>query len=184
MDAKIVLILALTGILDATFTDEKIKAVAQKCCVQKEQCCEEIIRFGAPLRCGYERDSEIPKIVYKCLQKELFEEEQQRVELDDVHCCRVFGKDSFDPRGRCEMMCKMAMEAPSLGEAAKLERIQKCTVVENPKYQCFTHCRALRREGMKIEVMRPDEYCSTNTTSTSLQNPKKIKNPKLHRRWL
>ncbi|KAF1750427.1 hypothetical protein GCK72_016977 [Caenorhabditis remanei] len=182
----VLLIFLVAGTLATSFTDEKIEAVAAKCCVRKEECCREIIRFGLPVRCGYEKDKEIPKIIYKCLQKELFDKEQeekQRVELDDVNCCRVFIKDRFDPRGLCETKCKTAMESPSLSETVKLQRIKECSIVENPRFQCFNQCRALRREGMKIEVMRPDEYCNTTTTTT--HHPQ-LQKKMLHRghRWL
>ncbi|EFP02043.1 hypothetical protein CRE_22888 [Caenorhabditis remanei] len=49
-------------------------------------------------------------------------------------------------------------------------------------WMCFNQCRALRREGMKIEVMRPDEYCNNTTTTNHPQLQKKM----FHRghRWL
>ncbi|EFO96721.1 CRE-HER-1 protein [Caenorhabditis remanei] len=177
-----ILIFLVAGSLAASFTDEKIEAAAAKCCVKKEECCREVIRFGLPVRCRYEKEKELPRIVYNCLQKELFdkeEEKHQRVELDDIVCCQVFLKDKFDPKGRCERICKTAMESPSYSETVKLQRIKECTIVENPRFQCFNQCRALRREGINIEVMRQDEYCNTTTTHPQLQ-----KKMFLRRRWL
>ncbi|CAP36615.1 Protein CBR-HER-1 [Caenorhabditis briggsae] len=156
-------IFGLIGWLEASFSNSQIKEAAQKCCTpNRYECCMDMIKFGTPIKCGYERDLKIPALVYNCMQQELFAQEpEKRMNLDDSVCCTVFGQDLNDPNRRCESICKTTMQSPSLDAATKLQKIKDCTLSENVLYQCFTKCQMLRRQDIKIEVLHFNEYCNT-----------------------
>lgn len=161
----IVLFLVFGIFANAKFSKEQIKDAASKCCPpNRQECCMDMIKFGTPIRCGFEKDAKIPGLVYNCLQKELFAQEpEKRMSLDDSVCCTVFGADLNDPNRRCESTCKTAMQSPSLDAATKLERIKGCSLMEdNVLFECFEKCQSLRRQDIKIEVLHFNEFCNAS----------------------
>ncbi|EGT35368.1 CBN-HER-1 protein [Caenorhabditis brenneri] len=160
----IILLFGIIGVLNATFTREQIKKASRKCCTPKRQeCCMEMIKFGSPINCGYEKHPKFPKVVYDCLQGQLFPNEpEKRMELEDSGCCSVYHHDQNDPNRRCEHICKTSLTSPALDAATKISRIQSCTLLDNDNalYGCFEKCQARRRKGQKIEVLQFSEYCN------------------------
>nr|1SZH_A Chain A, Her-1 protein [Caenorhabditis elegans]1SZH_B Chain B, Her-1 protein [Caenorhabditis elegans] len=145
----------------STLTKELIKDAAEKCCTRnRQECCIEIMKFGTPIRCGYDRDPKLPGYVYKCLQNVLFAKEpKKKINLDDSVCCSVFGNDQEDSGRRCENRCKNLMTSPSIDAATRLDSIKSCSLLDNVLYKCFEKCRSLRKDGIKIEVLQFEEYC-------------------------
>ncbi|CAB3397312.1 unnamed protein product [Caenorhabditis bovis] len=138
---------------------KQIELVSQKCCMPKDrECCMNMINYGLPIKCGYQRNPSLAKTLYDCIQKKMFGS-SQRMNLDDAVCCKLFEFDKQDPSKHCEATCKTVMTSPSLGSTIRLERIKQCTLTENPLYKCFEKCRQLRSEGIHIEVLKFDEYC-------------------------
>lgn len=157
-------VFGLFSVSNAKFSGEQIKGAAKKCCTpNRQECCMDMIKFGTPIRCGFERDAKIPGLVYNCLQKELFAQEPEKMmSLDDSVCCTVYGSDLNDPNRRCESTCKTAMQSPSLEAATKLERIKGCSLQENVLFECFEKCQSLRRKDIKIEVLHFNEFCNAS----------------------
>uniref|UniRef100_A0A1I7UN42 DB domain-containing protein n=1 Tax=Caenorhabditis tropicalis TaxID=1561998 RepID=A0A1I7UN42_9PELO len=87
---SILLIFGYFGVVIATFTNEQIKEASKKCCTpNRQECCFDLLKFGTPIRCGYENHKKFPSVVHDCLQKQLFATEpEKRIPLNG-ECSRI-----------------------------------------------------------------------------------------------
>uniref|UniRef100_A0A8R1IM14 Domain of unknown function DB domain-containing protein n=1 Tax=Caenorhabditis japonica TaxID=281687 RepID=A0A8R1IM14_CAEJA len=72
-------LLLLVPIVLSNISGAKIERAAKKCCTKSRQaCCQDFLVFGKPIGCSFDQDAKIPKIVYDCLQGELFDDEPEK----------------------------------------------------------------------------------------------------------